>query len=247
MAPIKDPGKLVKPPAGCNETGIAVDGLTTRSPLRSPSRSRTAATPGNIPPFGEDTTVVNPAERQVSMRLSARLTSSAALRQGVVPGRASGPREVGGCGREPPSPPDGAGAGTMPTSVKASIKPGYTVRPLPSTTQASSGTGASLAMVLMTPRAMMTVAFSTRGPETGTTVTPRMATYCGSPPCAASRGARASAKARMKAALQTNQTVRLKKERIAHSFIGLPSEAKITERRSSRRKRLVGSYRGVKQ
>jgi len=31
----------------------------------------------------------------------------------------------------------------------------------------------------------------------------------------------------MKAALQTNHTVRLKKERIAHSFIGLPSEAKI--------------------
>src|ERR1700686_2055954 len=224
---MSEPGKFATPPNGCKETGMATLALNPRSPLPSPSRSKTAARPGKIPPFGAETAVVNPAERQVSMRLSARLTSSAALRHGVVPGRSSGPREVGCCGREPPSPPDGAGAGTMPTSVKASIKPGYTVRPLPSTTQASSGTAASLAIVLMTPRAMMTVAFSTRGPETGTTVTPRMAKYCGSPPCAASCGAEAGISARMKATLETNHTVRLKKERITHSFIGLPSEAEI--------------------
>ncbi len=40
----------------------------------------------------------------------------------VVP--VSGPREVGGCEREPPSPPEGAGAEGTPTSVKASMKPG---------------------------------------------------------------------------------------------------------------------------
>src|SRR6267154_1148782 len=61
------------------------------------------------------------------------------------------------------------------------------IRPLPSMTHASSGMVASLLTALITPRETMTVAFSKRGPETGTTVAPRMAKYCGSPPCAAQR------------------------------------------------------------
>src|ERR1700719_4014085 len=56
-------------------------------------------------------------------------------------------------------------------------------------TQASSGIAASLLTALITPRERMTVAFSTRGPETGTTVAPRIAKYWGSPPCAAPRAA----------------------------------------------------------
>src|SRR4029077_4651388 len=100
--------------------------LTTISPLRSPARSSSAAWPGKKPPLGAETTVVNPAERQVSTRLSLRLASSAALRQGVEPGRSSGPREVGG-GWRLASLPEGAGA--MPTSVKESMKPGYTTKP----------------------------------------------------------------------------------------------------------------------
>src|ERR1700730_7755620 len=94
-------------------------------------------------------------------------------------------------------------------------------------TKASSGIGASFATALITPRAMITVPFSSRGPETGTTVTPRMAKYCGSPPCAAIRGAKASIAARMKTTLQTNATVRPKKECIPNSSSGLPREAKI--------------------
>src|ERR1700676_2758327 len=224
---MSEPGKFPPAPNGWRETGMATGALTTRSPLRSPSRSSTAAWPEKIPPFGAETTVVNPAARHVSTRLSPRLTSSAALRHGVVPGRSSGPRDVGGCGRALVSPPDGAGVGTMPTSVKESIRPGYTVRPLPSMTQASSGTGASLATALMMPRARMTVTFSRRGPETGTPVTPRGAKYCGSPPRAAIRGARANVAAKTKARFETKHTIRLEKERIAHSYIGLPREAVI--------------------
>src|SRR5260370_39637134 len=49
-------------------------------------------------------------------------------------------------------------------------------------THASWGMVASLLTALITPRETMTVAFSKRGPETGTTVAPRMAKHCGSPP-----------------------------------------------------------------
>src|SRR6266446_9170807 len=121
---MSEPGKLAKPPAGCKDTGTATGVFTTMSPLRSPARSNREACPENIPPFGAEITVVNPAERQVSTRLSLKLASSAALRQGVDPGRSSGPRDAGGCGREPPSPAEGAGPGSMPTSVKESMKPG---------------------------------------------------------------------------------------------------------------------------
>src|SRR6266478_1256477 len=121
---MSEPGKLAKPPAGCKDMGMAMGVFIIMLLLRSPARSNREACPGNIPPFGAEITVVNPAERQVSTRLSLRVASSAALRQGVDPGRSSGPREVGGCERAPLSPPDGAGAEGMPTSVKESMKPG---------------------------------------------------------------------------------------------------------------------------
>src|SRR5262249_19669118 len=125
------------------------------------------------------------------IRLSLRFASSAPLFHGVEPGRSSGPRDVtvkALC----PSPPPGeacADAGGIPKSVKESINPGYTVRPLPSMTQASSGIVASFATALITPRTIITVPFSIRGPDAGTTVAPRIAKYCGSPPCAAARSA----------------------------------------------------------
>src|SRR5215831_14659239 len=56
-------------------------------------------------------------------------------------------------------------------------------------THASSGIRASLLTAVITPREMITVALSMRGPETGTTVAPRIAKYCGSPPCPAILGA----------------------------------------------------------
>src|SRR6266478_6736966 len=127
-----------RPPEVWKATGIATGDFTTRSPARSPARSSTAASPGKIPPGGAEMTVVNPALRQVSMRLSLRLTSSAALRHGVEAGRSSGPRAPS-CGRRGPPSPLAGGAGGIPTSVNESIRPGYTVNPLPSMTQASGG------------------------------------------------------------------------------------------------------------
>src|SRR5213080_1420574 len=109
------------PPEVWNVTGIATGDFTTKSPARSPARSSTAACPGKIPPFGEDTTVVNPPLRQVSMRLSLRLASSAALRHGVESGRSSGPRAASEDGRRGPPSLLGGGATGSPTSVKESI------------------------------------------------------------------------------------------------------------------------------
>src|SRR5258708_23001361 len=103
-----------KPSEGCKAKGIATGDFTTKSPARSPARSSTAACPGKNPPLGAETTVVNPALRHVSMRLSLRLTSSAALRHGVEPGRSSGPRAAS-CGRRgAPSAPARGAAGLSP-------------------------------------------------------------------------------------------------------------------------------------
>src|SRR6266705_5451844 len=77
----------------------------------------------------------------------------------------------------------------MPTSVNESNSPGYTVNPLPSMTHASGGMARSFPIAVMRPREITMVAFSTGGPETGTTLAPRMAKYCGSPPCAYRAGA----------------------------------------------------------
>src|SRR5215475_9292441 len=52
-------------------------------------------------------------------------------------------------------------------------------------TSASAGIATSLPPTArITPRATTTVASSIGGPETGTTFAPRIAKYCGSPPCA---------------------------------------------------------------
>src|SRR5579862_3413951 len=101
---------------------MATGVFTTRSPERSPDRSSTAAMPGNMPAFGAASVVVNPAPRQLSMRGSLGFTSSAALRQGVVAGRSSGPRESGG--RALGSLPEGAAGAITPTSENASNNPG---------------------------------------------------------------------------------------------------------------------------
>src|SRR2546426_5616294 len=98
---MSEPGKLTKLPEGCRETGSAAEARTTISPGRPPARSITADCPGKIPTRGDVTAVVKPALRQVSMRLSSALISSAALAHGVVAGRSSRPRERGVCGRGP--------------------------------------------------------------------------------------------------------------------------------------------------
>src|SRR5260221_8755388 len=93
------------PPEVWNVKGIATGDFTTRSPARSPARSSTAACPGKIPPLGELTTGVNPPLRQVSMRLSLMLTSSAALRQCEEEVRSSEPRPPSDERRRTPSLP----------------------------------------------------------------------------------------------------------------------------------------------
>src|ERR1700736_2289640 len=120
------------------------------------------------------------------------------------------------------------------------------MRPLPSMTQASSGTTASLLTALMTPREMMTVAFSTRGPETGTTVTPRMAKYSGSPPCAAA-GADPSKAAHPTATTPSANLKLRNEERIRHSLDLDSAEDAIHPPMLRRRTRLVGSYGRVKE
>src|ERR1700682_5541510 len=122
--------------------------------------------------------VVKPPLRHVSMRLSARFTSSAALRHGVLPGRSSGPREISGLGWVL-----SAGVVDMPTSEDESIRPGYTVNPLPSIIHASSGIFVSRPTEAIMPREMTIVPFSIVGPDTGTILAPRIAKYGGSPPC----------------------------------------------------------------
>src|SRR2546425_12747464 len=163
---MSEPGKLAKPPDGCSATGTATAARTTMSPARLPARFSTAAWPGKIPPFGADTTVVKPAPRQVSILLSVRLASSAALLHGVVAGRSSGPPGTP-CRARGPSPPAEAGAAGRPTSVKESINPGYTIKPLPSITQASGGIVAFVPTAVISPRVITIVPFSSAGPETG--------------------------------------------------------------------------------
>src|SRR5207249_4614861 len=82
------------------------------------------------------------------------------------PARSAGPRETP-CGARGPSPPGAAGAAGRPTSVKESINPGYTIRPLPSITQASGGIVAFVPTAVISPRVITIVPFSSGGPETG--------------------------------------------------------------------------------
>src|SRR2546427_8877878 len=122
---MSEPEKLTKLPGGCREPGTAAEARTTISPGRPPARSITADCPGKIPTRGDVTAVVKPALRQVSMRLSSALISSAALAHGVVAGRSSGPRERGVCACAPAgAPPGAAGGGVRPRSVNESNQPG---------------------------------------------------------------------------------------------------------------------------
>src|SRR5712691_779440 len=83
-------------------------------------------------------------------------------------------------------------------------------------THASGGMVTSFPIAVMRPREMTMVAFSTGGPETRTTLAPRMAKYCGSPPCAQRDGA---AQKRAKSAVtETADThLRIRLERMQDS------------------------------
>src|SRR6267143_357688 len=132
--PISEPGKLTKLPVGWSEIWSVAGAFATISAARSPARLIMTPWPGKMPPLGAESAVVKPVLRQDSRRLSSGLISSAALRQGVVPGRSCGPREiVWACGMLPgtaggpptaPGPPGAPGAAVRPRSVRASINPG---------------------------------------------------------------------------------------------------------------------------
>src|SRR5437667_7199717 len=127
------------------------------------------------------------------MRRSVAEISSAATTQLVVDGRSSGPRDgvagawVAVVGAEtaivwprPPLRPPVAGpaagaAAAIPTVLNASIMPGYTVRPSPSTTQASAGTGRFSPTPSIRPLRTTTVPLAITGPLTVTIFALRMA------------------------------------------------------------------------
>ncbi len=183
MTPMAEPGKALPPAGGAIESGIAAAPRTTTSSRRSPLRFTTAAWPGRIPPRGVATTVVTPPLRQVSTFRSSARNSSAACTQGVEPGRSSGPRTLRAAGRAAPGGPPGACgpeadgvAGAMPTSLRASMRPGYTVRPAPSSTMASAGTSTRVPTALIRPLTMTMAPFSIGAPDTVTMRALRMTT-----------------------------------------------------------------------
>src|SRR5258706_307181 len=89
--------------------GTATGVRTTMSPLRSPPRLSTAACPGNIPPFGDEITVVKPAARQVSTRLSPKLAPET--------GTTVAPRMAKYCGSPPCASALAAPPKTAPTAA----------------------------------------------------------------------------------------------------------------------------------
>src|SRR5579864_1829636 len=133
MTPMSDPGKLLKPLVAKVRYSATGD-ATTIWPALEPARSITAPSPAKMPCAGNVTAVVNPALRAGSMRLSARLTKSAARTQLLLDGRSSGPRATGGAGAAGgpgagaaggvPVRPGAAGAASeIPQVLSASIKP----------------------------------------------------------------------------------------------------------------------------
>src|SRR4029077_13865044 len=111
--------------------------------------------------------------------------------------------------------------------------------------QVSCGKVTSLPTAVITPCETITVAFSMRGPETGTTVAPRIAKDCGSPPCAfSSEGAANNRMAAVRAI--ANDKRRRGTKCIPDSFIWVARKDANPDHRFCRRIRLVGSYRGVK-
>src|SRR5215813_12042402 len=120
------------------------------------------------------------------------------------------------------------------------------VRPLPSMTHASSGTAASFPTAEITPRDTITVAFSIRGPETGTTVAFLIAKYCGSPPWARSCGAAASSMATAASSVNANED-RRRRKRMHDSLFWMARKDAIHRHCLGRRMRLVGSCGSVKK
>src|ERR1700687_5062252 len=113
--------------------------------------------------------------------------------------------------------------------------------------QASCGKLASLPTAVITPREMTTVAFSMRGRETGTTVAPRIAKDCGSPPCAAIRGAATKRTLRVVTSARANDKLRRGTEGIHHSLVGRRGKTHATKHGFGRRKRVGGSSGRVKE
>src|SRR5882762_3820619 len=119
------------------------------------------------------------------------------------------------------------------------------MRPLPSMTQASGGIATSFPTAVMAPRERTTVAFSMGGPATGTTLAPRTAKYCGSPPCASRDGA--AQKSRGSTVRHTADAhLRIRLERMQDSSRESVGRTPSPGERKVRRMRLVGSFRPVK-
>src|SRR6186713_727548 len=89
-------------------------------------------------------------------------------------GLAAGAAGAAAAAAPAPPPPAGRAAG-MPVPDQASIRPGVTVRPLPSITRASFGITAAEPTSITSPSRRTRVAFSATAPETVTTFTLVMA------------------------------------------------------------------------
>src|SRR5580698_2810327 len=117
--------------------------------------------------------------------------TSAALIQLVVCGRSSGPHECGSGGVvAPPRPLAGAG---MPQVLRASMNPGYTVRPSPSIARASGGGVIFSPTDSISPARITTVPLLIAAPLTVTIFALRITTAVGSGCAAAKAPARISA------------------------------------------------------
>src|SRR5215470_10456198 len=97
-------------------------------------------------------------------------------------------------------------------------------------TQASAGMGTSLPTARITPRATTTVAASIGGPETGTIFAPRIAKYCGSPPCAKLAGLASNHKHNAHNATRADNSIRGQKDLMPDSLVvrqGPPNRATV--------------------
>jgi hypothetical protein len=153
-------------------------------------RDSAAVPPLTLRPIGEG------ACRHCWRRLSFKLRWSAARFQGVVAGRSSGPRTtcLGALRAAGSLPPCFFSSSCSPRVVRESIRPGYTVKPTPSITQASAGIATSGPTAAISPFSSTMVARLSAGPDTGTIRASRIAKYRGrwgrSPPATGRETAR---------------------------------------------------------
>src|SRR5882724_5661251 len=113
-------------------------------------------------------------------------------------------------------------------------------------THASGGMAISFPTPAIRPRETTMVAFSMGGPATGTTLAPRMAKYCGSPPCASRDGA--AQKSRGSTVRHTADAhLRIRLERMQDSSRESVGRTRPPANVKVRRMRLVGSFGRVKQ